>query len=512
MTLLERVNHNMKMLNVNYNEDSLGEKYQYYLETVCGFNGTKEELIEIIKVYGEELRDYILANQNIIDVIMQQDRIHRHDLNIKDEIDFDKVMQSFSNSQELTGYEERAQHVLLLEAMNMLNTYGITDLREKKEIIKKEIAYGIYYMKTDPKRNFVSESDDEQVINAHTKRNFEEIMRLGDKYGKETLPYIENLELLQKRIDSLINIVAPEVQNDAFELYNVVSKIIQAKNDPFSTMPIDVDLLEHVYTSYNKINILTLKHNMSENVPPVIDKPTGELLMLHFIQDGNEGTHDRGMNEFLQEEIVLTAKKIISETKGLPYSEETDYDLLQEILKQYQASRDNPADLESRIPLRSKYIGESAGFLYSQVITKPTTLLSVSVSTPENIKAHLARRIAIGFLPKDIPIESVISTSKRFNSEKDRIEFVRGKESIAELMAYSREENNTNETLVDWTKIKPGYILVVKDKELIEEDILARAQQLAKQNNLPLVIYDSYAIKKNTNSNYMNTNQNSNAK
>jgi hypothetical protein len=367
-------------------------------------------------------------------------------------------------------------------------------------------------MKTDPKRNFVSESDDEQVINAHTKRNFEEIMRLGDKYGKETLPYIENLELLQKRIDSLINIVAPEVQNDAFELYNVVSKIIQAKNDPFSTMPIDVEILEHVYTSYNKINILTLKHNMSENVPPVIDKPTGELLMLHFIQDGNEGTHDREMNEFLQEEIVLTAKKIISETKGLPYSEETDYDLLQEILKQYQASRENPADLESRIPLRSKYIGESAGFLYSQVITKPTTLLSVSVSTPENIKAHLARRIAIGFLPKDIPIESVISTSKRFNSEKDRIEFVRGKQSIAELMAYSREENNTNETLVDWTKIKPGYILVVKDKELIEEDILARAQQLAKQNDLPLVIYDSYAIKKNTNSNYMNTNQNSNAK
>ena len=77
---------------------------------------------------------------------------------------------------------------------------------------------------------------------------------------------------------------------------------------------------------------------------------------------------------------------------------------------------------------------------------------------------------------------------------------------------FSKYKNNTNETLVDWTKIKPGYILVVKDKELIEEDILARAQQLAKQNNLPLVIYDSYAIKKNTNSNYMNTNQNSNAK
>ena len=312
----------------------------------------------------------------------------------------------------------------------------------------------------------------------------------------------------------MINIIAPEVQEDAVALYETVSKIIEAKNDPQSTLTIDVDLLEQVYASYDKINILTLKHNMSESIPPVIDKPTGELLMLHFIQDGSEIVYDKEMNSFLQEEILLAAKRIISEAKGQPYNEETDYKILQEILKQYQASRENPADLGSRIPLRCKYIGKSAGFTYSQVITKPTTLLSVSISAPENINAHLDRRIAIGFLPNDIPVEAIVSTSKRFNSEKDRIEFSRGKYSIAEMMKYSSEENNTNETLVDWTQIKPGYILVVKDKEILEEDILARAEQLAKQNNLPLVVYDSYAIKQNTsgNRNYTNTNSNSQAK
>lgn len=514
MTLIEQVNHNMKMLNTNYNEDDLGLRYQYYLETACEFKGTKEELIEIIKTYSKELKEYILTNQNLVDVIMQEDRIHRHDLNISDEVDFDKVLQSFSMSQELTGYEERAQHVLLLEAMNMFNTYGMNNLRTKKETIKKEIDYGIYYMKTDPNRNLISEREDKPEINAHSEKNFEEIMRLGDKYGKDALPYIKNLELLQKRIDSLIDIVAPEIQEDAIALYETVSKIIQAKNDPQSTLPIEVELLEQVYASYDKINILTLKHNMSENVPPIIDKPTGELLMLHFIQDGNEISYDKEMNDFLQEEIILVAKKIISEAKGIPYNEETDYKILQEILKQYQASRENPADLESRIPLRCKYIGKSAGFLYSQVITKPTTLLSVSISAPENIKAHLNRRIAIGFLPKDIPVEAIVSTSKQFNSEKDRIEFARGKHSITEMMKYSREENNTNETLVDWTQTRPGYILVVKDKEILEQDILARAEQLAKQNSLPLVIYDSYAIKQNISGtgSYANTNPNSNTK
>ena len=81
-------------------------------------------------------------------------------------------------------------------------------------------------------------------------------------------------------------------------------------------------------------------------------------------------------------------------------------------------------------------------------------------------------------------------------------------------MKYSKAANNTNETLVDWTHVKPGYILVVKDKEILEQDVLSRAEQLAQQNNLPLVVYDSYAIKQNTSGtgNYMNTNQDTNTK
>lgn len=514
MTIREIAAHNMKMLNPSYNDDDLSLKYQYYIETVCTFNGTREQLLEILKIYGKELQEYILKNQNLIDVVMQEERIHRHDLNIDEEIDFNKVLESLVTNQELNFYEERAQHVLLLEAMNMFNTYGMDALRSQATIIKKEIDYGIYGMKTDPKRNYVSESNEKQETNAHSERNYDEIMRLGEKYGKEAMQYIASLELLLKRIDSLVDIVDPAVQKDATDLYKTVSKIIEAKNDKQSTMPISVEQLEQVYKSYEQINILTLKHHMSDTVPSVIDKPTGELLMLHFIQDGHDGVHDRGMNDFLQEEIILAAKRIISEAKGMPYNEETDSKLLQEILNQYQASRKNPVDLESRIPLRCKYIGTSAGFLYSQVITKPTTLLSVSVSAPENINPHLDRRIAIGFLPKDIPVEAVVSTSKRFNSEKDRIEFDRGKDSVADMMKYSQEECNTNETLVDWTQIRPGYILVVKDKEILEEDILARAEQLAKQNNLPLVVCDTYAIKQNSNGtgSYMNTNTNSQAK
>ena len=131
----------MKMLNPSYNDDDLSLKYQYYIETVCTFNGTREQLLEILKIYGKELQEYILKNQNLIDVVMQEERIHRHDLNIDEEIDFNKVLESLVTNQELNFYEERAQHVLLLEAMNMFNTYGMDALRSQATIIKKEMEY-----------------------------------------------------------------------------------------------------------------------------------------------------------------------------------------------------------------------------------------------------------------------------------------------------------------------------------------------------------------------------------
>ena len=36
-----------------------------------------------------------------------------------------------------------------------------------------------------------------------------------------------------------------------------------------------------------------------------------------------------------------------------------------------------------------------------------------------------------------------------------------------------------SETIVDWTQVKPGSILVVTDKEILEQDALSRAEQLA---------------------------------
>lgn len=508
MDIYEKVTKSMQILNAKYDWETVGKKYSPYVETVCEFEGSKESLLEVLQIYKDVIKDYLLSSQYHKDVIMQENRLHRHDLELTDEVDLDAVIEAIFNGTELEGFQERAKDVILLETMNLCNTYGMNMLRENSTTIRKEVAYGIYWMKTDPSRNLINERKDPKEPNAHSERNFEELMRLGDKYGSKSLPYIEYLELLQKRSTSLLEVAPSAVKEELQTLTETIAKVIEAKNNPESTLEIDTEMLQGLYESYNKINHITLKSLMSNELPHIIDSPTGQLLMLHFIQDSSNTSFDREMNEFFEQEAIITAKKMISEETGRPYDEKLDGTRFKEILDRYHRSRQNPFDLESRLPLRCIYSGESGGTGFADVTTKPTTLLSVSITTPEDLNSHLDRRIAIGFLPEDIPLDAIAATSKRFNSEKDRVTFESGSYPISEIMQYGRAHQNTNETLVDWTKIKPSYILVVKDKEMLEPDILARAHELEEQNNLPIVIYDKYAIQRKKLENEKSTNKN----
>lgn len=466
-------------LSSTYDEETLMNEYDQYIETLLAFEGNKENIVEILHLYGDKLCDYIKSNFILKENIMFMDRCFRNDLDFDEHVNLEEVVASIIDGRELTGFNQRARDILIFEIMNMYNHYGMETLRNNPELVGKEIEYGIFY---DKYRN--------------VEKDYAEIMRLGDKYGKDAIIHLQNLELLQKRIDSLFDIASEDMLPELSGLYAVVEQCLIARNDPNSTLELNVDMLKGLYENYETINKLTIKHLMSEELPHTISEPTGQLLMLHFIQDGKGGMTDVGMNKFLTEEILSTAKRMISEKNGREYDETRDNEQLKEILQQYQESRENPFDFSSRIPLRCEYVGTRS--LHS-TITKPTTLLSVSISTPEDLSIHLDRRIAIGLLPECVPLEAIIATSSVFNSEKDRYDFAKDSHSIAEIMEKNKTNTQANETLVDWTKVKPSYIFVVKAQEELEPEILARAQELQQKNNLPIVIYDQYALKMNNN-------------
>ena len=358
----------------------------------------------------------------------------------------------------------------------MYNIYGMENLKNNYEIIAKEINYGIYFSKSNK-----------------SVEKFDEIMRLGDKYGKDAIIYLQNLDLLKERVHSLFNVSPNELLPSLNELYNIIEQCLLARDNCESKLTLDLIFLKSLYEKYEYMNKVIIKYLMSGSISQYISNPTGQLLMLHFIQDEQENNTDISMNDFLNEEILSASKKKICEITGRPYDEILDKRKLENILLQYNNSRKNPFDFKSRIPLRSKYVGKRSLF---STITKPMTLLSVSLSTPEYLNSHLDRKIAIGFIPDDIPTDAIISTCSVFNSEKDKYDFKKDSYSIVEIMEKNKINTRANETLLDWTKIKPGYIFVIKDKEELDPEIKKRVKELQQKNNLPVIVYDQYLLNK----------------
>ena len=375
-----------------------------YISAMLNFNGDKNDIREVLGMYQDELKELFRTSFSIKHNIMYDDA-HRHDLDMEDEVDLDEIINAIYEDKDLDGFKGRAKVAMVSNLMTLVNIYGIDTLRNNPSLVKEEIEFGIFTLKSEGKTT-----------------DYEEIRRIGRKYGKDSIVYMQNLEVLQQRIDSLFDVVSEEMLPELSGLYGAVEQCIEAKKDPNSTLELDSDTLKGIYESYEKINKLTIKSLMSSELPHTISEPTGRLLMVHFIQDTDTLQSDNEMNDFFREEAILSAKKMISERTGREYDEERDRDRLEEILMQYKESRENPFDLESRLALRCKYVDTH----YQQVITKPTTLLSVTISTPEDLTAHLNRKIAIGFLPEDVPIEAISATCKFFNSEKDKPDFISG--------------------------------------------------------------------------------------
>ena len=87
--------------------------------------------------------------------------------------------------------------------------------------------------------------------------------------------------------------------------------------------------------------------------------------------------------------------------------------------------------------------------------------------------------------------ESIYSIDKAFNLHNDIHIFEEDEYPISELTF------GTQETMVDWTKIKLDYIIVIKEtKDFENSDIYRKAKEISEQTRLPLVVYDQYEIDK----------------
>lgn len=452
--------------------------YEGYLDTVLEFEGTKEDVRLIFEKYKPYLLKMVRNSNELKDQIMKEDRsIIRHDMDFERSANLSKVSEDILNKDDnLSIFEERARVILILEVAKLINYYGMDELINNQDRISKEIALGIFSAKTDYYIPFPEEEKIERRI------------EVAESFGEESIPYIENLDLLSERLISLRNFTKKPAEIKELDVLikklELIRTMIQQKN------PQAIPLLKGCYSGYEKINRKVLFSRLSFPENRVINNPNDDrLLLLHFIPDYSQD-FDVDQYEFFDSVIVECIKDNIEKKHGRKFDEPIDHEEASDMLSAFYESRQNLFDLKNRIPIKNKYTNYS----FCDVITAPHTNLSCSISKIGALHPHLDRKIAIGITSP--PLSAIKTINVGYNNELDRFSFERNSAAIPDVLGYIEEEKGTNETLVDWTQIEGAYIMVMKDTPKISRALLKQAKEYSRITGLPLRIYDSYEIAK----------------
>ena len=477
----------------NFQEECLQE-YDNYLETVIEFKGTKEDIGIIFEKYKDSICRMILTSDKLKDRIMAEERfLVRHDKEFEKTVDISKITDDILNRKDsLNHFEERARIITLLEVANLINCYGMEELEANQEKIKNEIRLGIFEAKTD---RYLPKDKLEEI---------KQRMNIDEVYGAEAIPYIENFELLKKRVQFLRDFTnVPEEIQQLDYLMQQLTIVDTMKVHEDTGMP---DLLKQCYSDYEQMNRKMLLSRLNSGDRSVIDDPNDEsLLLLHFIPEFNKDDNNNESNksfdvsqdEFFHEVVAESIKADIKNKYHREYDPKIDSEEAKKMMESFIESRKKPYDLKLRIPLKNRYTNRSL----QKVITAPQTNLSCSIARVGALHPHLDRKIAIGL--SRVPISAIKTINKGYNGELDRFSFERNSVSFPEVLEHI-DKGGTNETLVDWTQVEPAYIMVVKDTELMPIDLLRKAKEYSDMSGLPLKIYDAYEIEKRKNNSIVN--------
>ena len=423
-------------------------------DIIRDFNASRKDIIFVLSQYKLDIIHMISNNQFLQDEILKEPpkRRIRHDKSLKQTIDFSKVLDSiFSEGKSLNDFEKRAKVVILTEIVKLINFYGMRKLKEDKEKIVEEIRLGIFESKTN---KYLSEEDKIKIENRK---------RISDVFGIEAIPYIENYELLKKRI-----FILKDFSRDKKEIEEL-GKIIKIL-DKIDKMMLKrkagkiLNFLKQAYDSYERINRKMILNRLYKGNSDNVDKDIGDLLLLHFIPEFDD-ERDFMQKEHQQEVLISSIQEEIEKKYGRKYDSRLDIEEVIEKYQSYEESKKNPYDFKSRIPLKNSYTNES---LYN-VITAPTTNLSCLLTQIGYVKSHLNRMIALGL--ENIPIGAIKTINSDYNDELDIFSFEQNSVPLPEI-------------------IEASYILIIKNSKTLPKALLEKVQKYHTESGLPVRIYD----------------------
>lgn len=452
-------------------------RYDSYLDTVIEFKENKEAIYLIFEKYKTSIIEMIKNSEMLKDrILTEEHRIIRHDKSLEEVVDFQKVAENILiGDNSLNSFEERTKHIILLEVAKLINYYGMDELVSNQGKISKEMRLGIFEARND---RYLPKSELDVI---------EQRINISEIFGEESIPYIENYSLLKERIHLLkkFSKVPEEIEelDDLISQLNQIDIMMELRNAEV------VSLLKQAYNSYETINRKMILARLNTEGQEVINDQNDErLLLLHFIPDF-KSNHDCSQDKYFEKAVQDWIKTTIETKYARKYDPEKDAEEASQMYQRYKHSRSNPFNLSLRIPIKNRYTNDS----FYNVITAPHTNLSCSISKAGDLSSHLDRKIAIGF--STVPVDAIKTINEGYNNALDRFSFEENSVALPEVLEHIAR-GGTNETLIDWTKLVPSYILVIKDTEKISEDLLIMVEKYSKDTGLPIKIYDAYELER----------------
>lgn len=291
----------------------------------------KDAVLEFIKT-NPKLKPHlveIIANDG--DTIK---RVNRNDFDIN-LLDFDKIIDNLltQDSEMLNEFEKNARSIILATSAAIINYYGIEALEQISDEIDTEIRCGIF--EAELPIRYVYGEEQKQIIHKR--------VEYYKKYGRESFEYIEDIDILKERLESL-----KEYAND--EELAVIKKTLESVQGIDSKLKAGQDIsLENLKSDY--LQYINLNKNM---IMQRIN--SGELKLLHYVPNiingSNFDTEQKAKREEMLKEYIVD---YIKEKYDRNIDIEKDAEEIKQIREQYKMSLKYPCDISLRFPLKNIY-------------------------------------------------------------------------------------------------------------------------------------------------------------
>lgn len=389
------------------------------------------------------------------------------------------ILDKFFNKEK---FEEKEKFVLmgvLQKYAELIDTYKYSNLIKYSDYVKKELELGIF---------------EDIIVKGKTYTNNErkQLVKLSQKWSRDTLNKYQNLELLKTRMLTLPT--NKHIEHRIGKITEILKMDLEEIISCSETIKKEIDEVFLYYEAQNREDIINRVYNPENKDEIVVDNLSklGDGALLHF---------------FGPYSIIFSFEDYIRKL-------ETNYN------RKFTNEEKNAAKDKFKVMSNNYIVNQSVPMIaigqlnefYRYSVDVHNQLSSMFITAEDIYKMKGIRgNLALGFSKKTLEPEQIATISNKNIHSNKNIENIETENDFKDLSAtydelLNKEENEPNTEIVmyrntDLTTLKPSYVFYISYQDINSKHERSNIEIYKEQMkcaglNVPFVIFDNYTIKK----------------